>query len=211
MRKQKRGYGDRSVSVPEKIARKIMGANFFGVNDAEKHFGVKPTKRQLSALAEIPFTEERLRMCRHTHILAAVFPISIMRMGVKNRMIYFSRKDTAGEKFVRSRGAAGWELMRKTPADGSLSKNWKQQLDLLGENEKPPTARVATYILIGHYKSTGEAIFKKTWVRTACRFADGRRVQIMYFMRGIYIGDDISDTPLPCTGIASSEKPRTAP
>ncbi|MFZ2643502.1 MAG: hypothetical protein WA117_21095, partial [Verrucomicrobiia bacterium] len=58
--------------------RGIMGRNFFGVEEAIKHFGVNPSPEQLAALSEIPFSEARLREVKDTHVLVAVVPLSIL-------------------------------------------------------------------------------------------------------------------------------------
>jgi hypothetical protein len=46
-------------------AREIMRRNFFGVEEAIEHFGVNPSKRELAALAAVPFSEETLNACKH--------------------------------------------------------------------------------------------------------------------------------------------------
>jgi hypothetical protein len=33
-----------------------MGKNFFGIEEAVKHFGINPTNQQLAALLEVPFS-----------------------------------------------------------------------------------------------------------------------------------------------------------
>lgn len=67
-------------TTSQKRAREIMGRNFFGVEEAIKHFGVNPSRSQLAALAEIPWSEEVLAACRDTHVLVAVLPLSILEI-----------------------------------------------------------------------------------------------------------------------------------
>ena len=43
------------TTMTQKLARAI-GIPVFGIEEAVQHFGVKPTRAQLSALADIPFT-----------------------------------------------------------------------------------------------------------------------------------------------------------
>ncbi len=48
-------------TTSQKCAREIMGKNFFGIDEAIKHFGINPTPQQLAALSEIPFSKAELR------------------------------------------------------------------------------------------------------------------------------------------------------
>lgn len=65
-------------STSRKCAREIMGRNMFGVEEAIKHFLVNPSHQQLAVLSEIPFSEAVLEQCKNTHVLIAVFPLSIL-------------------------------------------------------------------------------------------------------------------------------------
>ena len=56
-------------------ARKIMGLNYFGIEEAVEHFGVIPTEEELANLANIPFSWTLLRKLKKTHVLIAVFPL----------------------------------------------------------------------------------------------------------------------------------------
>ena len=79
------------ATTSQKLAREIMGKNFFGVEEATEHFGVNPTDKQLVALAEIPLTEKALRECKDTHVLVAVFPLSVLDVRkVDSRLFYRS-------------------------------------------------------------------------------------------------------------------------
>jgi len=112
--------GGYEPSTSQKLAREIMGTNFFGIEEAIKHFGVNPSKQQLAALAEVPFSEEVLRSAKDTHVLVAVFrcrsstfavspksspvsPCSISRTGTTSRRSPRTRAKSAGSWSVRSR------------------------------------------------------------------------------------------------------------
>lgn len=62
----------------QKHVREIMGKNFFGVEKAIKHFGVNPTRLQLAALSEIPFSETVLEQLKDFHILVATVSTLVM-------------------------------------------------------------------------------------------------------------------------------------
>lgn len=171
------------ATTSQKLAREIMGKNFFGVEDAIKHFGVNPSKQQTAALAEVPFTEGVLESLKDTHILVAVFPISVLDVRkVDNGLFYTSSGGWyESEKFAKNKGTVSWQLVRKTPVPDSTSKNWDEQQALLGKNDETPTSQMMVYTIIGHYKATGERLFENVYVRTSCVGSDGRRVYVGFF------------------------------
>jgi hypothetical protein len=57
-----------------------MGDNFFGVEEAIRYFRVNPTDGDVDALAEVPFTEDVLQECKDTHVLVAVFRLSVINI-----------------------------------------------------------------------------------------------------------------------------------
>lgn len=171
------------ATMSQKLAREIMGRNFFGVAEAVEHFGVQPNDKQLAALAEIPFTEKTLRDCKDTHVLAAVFPLSVLDVRKVDSGLFYS--PTSGyyesEKFAKKKGVARWYLVQKTPVENSTSKNWDEQQALLSKNDETPTSQVMIYTIIGHYKATGERLFKNIYVRCSCVDSDGGRVFVGNF------------------------------
>jgi hypothetical protein len=161
-------------------AREIMGTNMFGVEEAMKHFGVNPSKAQLAALAEIPFSEAVLEQCKDTHVLVAVFPLSILdiRSKANVRKLFYDQSWYNGESFAKSRGKIGWQLVRKTPVSNSTSKNWSEQQALISQDDETPTAQVLAYTIIGHFLATGERLFEKIYVRTSSVDSGGGRVSL---------------------------------
>jgi hypothetical protein len=183
--------GGYELSVSQKIACEIMGKNFFGIEEAGSHFGVIATKQQLAYLAEIPFSEEVLRSCKDTHVLVAVFPLSILDIrGIAKRRVdqkivvqpLFYNQDWYNKQFfAMDKGEVGWQLVRKEPIVDSTGKNWAEQQALLSQEEETPKARVAVYTMVGHFLNTGERLFEKIYVRCADRDSDGVRVYVGYF------------------------------
>jgi len=84
----------RADDQPESRPRN-HGKNFFGVEEAMKHFGVNPTCQQLAALSEIPFSETVLKQSKDDHILVAVFPLSILEIRDKVERKLFYNHETA--------------------------------------------------------------------------------------------------------------------
>ncbi len=197
-------------STSHKRSREIMGKNMFGVEDAIKHFGVNPSKQQLDALAEVPFTEEVLQSCKDTHILVAVFPMSILDIrGKVEQKLFYSYKDAQYNKqtFAKDRDEVGWHLVRREPVADSTNKTWQEQQALLGKDEETPTAQVMVYTVIGHYLATGEQLFKNVYVRTSSVDSDGHHVPLGHFdEHGLYIFHHWDSSRNSHIGLASARK-----
>ncbi|MFC1756535.1 hypothetical protein ACFLZC_00010 [Patescibacteria group bacterium] len=126
-------------TTDEKMAR-ATGIPMFGVQEAIQHFGIMPTVAQLAILSVIPFSEQELQETKDTHILVAVFPLSVLDVRKVDNSLFYS--STGGwyesKKFAKNKGKISWQLVRKTPVEDSTSKNWSEQQTLLGKNDKTP-------------------------------------------------------------------------
>ena len=169
-------------TTSQKRAREVMGRNFFGIEEAIKHFGVNPSRQQLAALSEIPFSEAVLQEAKDTHVLVAVFPLSVLEIrGKADSKLFYDQSRYNKGSFAKKRGETSWQLVRKTPVDNSTSKNWSEQQAFIGKDDEVPSARVMVYTIIGHYLATGERLFKHIYVRTSSVGSDGDRVDVGSF------------------------------
>lgn len=204
--------GGYEPSTSQKLARAIMGKNFFGIEEAIKHFGVNTTKQQLAYLAEVPFSEEVLKSCKDTHILVAVFPLSILDIrGVtrklENQTLFYSQDWYDKQAFAKDKGEVGWQLVRKEPIVNSTSKTWNDQQALLSKDEETPTARIVVYTMVGHFLATGERLFEKIYVRCADLDSDGYRVRVGYFVaEGLSVYNYWDDSRYGNIGVSSARK-----
>jgi len=179
--------GGYEPSTSQKLAREIMGKNFFGIEEAIKHFGVNATKQQLAYLAEVPFSEEVLKSCKDTHVLVAVFPLSILDIRgitrkLENQTLFYSQDWYDKQVFAKDKGEVGWQLVRKEPIANSTSKTWNDQQVLLSKDEETPTARIVVYTIVGHFLATGERLFEKIYVRCVDLDSVGYRVFVGFFV-----------------------------
>lgn len=173
--------GGFEATTSQKRAREIMGRNYFGIEEAIRHFGVNPSRQQLAALSEVPFTEATLEECKNTHVLAAVFPLSILEIRGKilgNQRLFYNQDWYNRESFAKDRREAEWHLVRKTLVPNSTGKTWNEQRALLAKNEETPTARVMVYTIIGHFLVTGERLFENIYVRCSDVDSVGLRVLV---------------------------------
>ncbi|MDP3989225.1 MAG: hypothetical protein Q8P93_03260 [bacterium] len=170
-----------------------MGKNFFGVAEAIKHFGVNPSKQQLAYLAGVPFTEEVLKSCKDTHVLVAVFPMSILDIrGKVECKLFYSHEDAWYNKqaFAKDKGEVGWQLVRKVPIADSTNKTWNEQQALLENVEETPKTQVVVYTIVGHFLACGERLFENIFVRCSDLGSDGGRVHVGYLdAEGLLVND----------------------
>ena len=202
---QNNGY---APTTSQQRAREIMGKNFFGVAEAMRDFCLNPSRRQLAVLSEIPYTEAMLEECKDSHVLVAVFPLSILEIrGRFNSKLFYDQSWYNKESFANNRGEVAWHLIRKEPALNSTSKTWGEQCILLAENEETPQARVMIYTIIGHFLATDQRLFENVYVRCSDVGSGGSRVHVGDFGSGgllVAYGWDV--TRYSVVGLASSRK-----
>lgn len=168
-------YSSSQCSISQTCASKIMGTNFFGVEESSKYFTVKPSKQEIVYMSRVPFSENTLIACKDTHFLVAVAQISIVDICTRTattklpkyqKLLIRKRGWYNNQAFANESGQMEWRLIRKTLVFNSLLKNWKQQVALLDDKtEEVPNTRVMVYAIIGHYLNTGERLFEKLCVR----------------------------------------------
>ncbi len=209
--------GGHEPSSSQSKACEIMGKNFFGIEEAEKHFGLTPSKRQLAYMAEIPFSEETLQGCKDTHVLVAYIPTSIVSVRAKtagaklppNHRMFYGQDWYDKNDVGNGVSALEWHLVRKTSVPDSKSKTWQDQKSLVDSTkiDEVPEANVMVYAIIGHFLSTGERLFEKEYVRTSTLDSDGRHVVVGSFDSvGLLVNGWDDDRRSDDIGVASSRK-----
>lgn len=199
-------------STSQKLAREIMAKNFFGIEEAIKHFGVNATKQQHADLAEVPFSEEVLKSCKDTHVLVAVFPLSILDIrGItkkqSDRTLSNNQNWYDEQVFAKDKGEVGWQLVRKEPIANSTSKTWNDQQALLSKDEETPTARIVVYTMVGHFLATRERLFDKINVNCVDLGSGGRRVTVgEWGAEGLLVDDYWDDKWHDMLGLSAARK-----
>lgn len=142
-------------------AHEIMGDNFFGVEDAMKRFQVIPTPRDLAVLSYVPWSKETLLKCKDTHVLVAVFPLSVLQIAetYEEGVCFYESGIFGGVFRIDRHGFASkqgseprWYLIKKTPQCASYAGqgDWRH----VSEDEEVLEARVAMYTIIGFRKTS---------------------------------------------------------
>ena|GEM_PF-282406 len=168
-------------TTSQKRAREVMSKNLFGIEEAIKHFGINPTRQQLTAISDIPFSEALLEQSKDTHILVAVFPLSILEIRDKVDPKLFYNHEGAWyneQSFAKETREVSWQLIRKIPVDNSIPKDWQEQQALFGEDEEIPTAQALVYTAIGFFLNTGERFMERKYACTSSVDSGGNRVYI---------------------------------
>jgi len=154
----------------------------FGTEEAIMYWG-DFTIQQAAPLLKIPFSVTTLEKCKETHILVAVFQLSINEIRDKAPLkLFYDRLWSNDELFINDRSNVSWELVRKTPVDNSTNKTWEDQRMIVPDNEDIPTARVMVYSIISHYLATGERLFRSTHIR--CSDADPHEPRSRVYVGG---------------------------
>ncbi len=204
---------EKTRAISEKDARIIMGRNFFGTEEAISKFRIDCPEECLDAFAGVPFAKKTLEENRNTHVLAAVFPVSIVEIREKVGAGLFSARNGywyGNEDFATEKGVPGWRLVRMKPVCSSFSKNWDTQC-LISNGEKAPSARIMVYTVIGYYLVTDERLFEKVFVRTNSTAFDDYHVVIGCFgPSGLCIDIENSYSISPDVGISAALNLETA-
>lgn len=195
-----------------RMASAIMGANFLGVEHAVKQFRLRPSKKVLTALEEIPFSRSVLEARKDDHILVALLPISILGIqATVNRCLFCFKSDQwyRTEAFAAHKGChVHWALLRKNIILNSTTKTWRQQKAMLSTTETIPTAHMMVYTIILHYLVTDTRLLPTLYARCRDIASFGPRVDIGHFDdRGLRICNS-QDVDSYCNiGVMSSRKP----
>ncbi|MHB9019452.1 MAG: hypothetical protein ACYC3G_01050 [Minisyncoccota bacterium] len=198
----------------QKAAKEIMGNNYFGIEDATEYFKIRPSRTQLAMLSEVPFSEETLRACKNTHVLAARFPRSILEMFANKLLRCLFGIDNPEKEpwfkkhgFSWNEGRVGWYLICINPTDDSFNKEWVDQLAQFGDKSDPAPASVAVYTAFGYFLKTGKKMFEKGMARCAELDMNGRRITVGPFKNdGLRIQAWWDDARYYETGAASVRK-----
>jgi hypothetical protein len=197
-------------TTSQEMARQVMSRSFFGVEEAIRHFKVRPSKKDLETLDQIPFTQEELQQVKDTHLLVAVFPFSLLQIREKAENLFYKQDWYNSQAFAKEQGKTEWVLVRRDIVANSTSKAWSDQQKLLAENEEVPLVRVMAYAIIGHCLATGERLFPSVYARCQDLSSGGRRVFLGFFdSDGLCVfryPDDDTDGFL---GLASARKVRS--
>lgn len=161
-------------SVHQKLARAILGKNFFGIEDWSALYGVNFSGKQLRAVAEFPWGEDILnapcpfskgKLIRETHVAYLGLdrymgkPLTIMKWQevhpITGQPRFYSYPQDKDEKFANQPTCAfRWYLMSLQIVPDSESKTYQDQVAMLpAEYEVPFAVEEVTKDLLYYRKN----------------------------------------------------------
>ena len=166
-------------------AKDIMGPHFFGFEEAMRHLDIAPTHSEADLFSKVPFTDTKLEACCGSHILVANFGLPIVELmnRLGDELFRYEGRWLRHQQFASRQGKPGWELIRKTLLEGSLTKTWAQQQRMVRENESIPIAQSIAYTVIGHFLSTSERLLQQQYVRCSDEELGARHICVGRFER----------------------------
>jgi hypothetical protein len=217
-------------SVHQKLARAIIGKNFFGVEEWSALYGVNFTKKQLREIADFPWNEDVLnapcsfvkdKSVKETHFaflgldLIKSKPLPIIKWqelhpesGQPRFYSYAPDCWYTKEKFANEPNCKfRWYLMPLEIVPNSTDKTYQEQVAMLPAEYEVPLAIEEVTKLILYYRKNGIDLNPTRWGRCQDVSSDGHRVYVGLFDPGGLDVDDYWDGNRRCNlGLSASRK-----
>ena len=195
--------GGLDTSIHQKLARTVMGKNFFGVEDWSALYGVNFTQKQLRQVAEFPWGEDILnstcplcgKVVKDCHFAFVGLdringkPLTILKLQelhpATGQPKFYSYAPSAwypNEKFAKETTMSfRWYLLHQNIVPKSEDKTYGDQKTMLtADYEVPSAVTEATKDLL-IFRKTGIFANSSQYARCECVASDGRRVLVGYF------------------------------
>lgn len=192
-------------TTPE-IARAIMKKNFLGPDVAKATFRVDIPEEPL---AQVPFSENVLQQCQHTHLLFAGAALSINSIRRRIPINFVGSEWYRNEPFANAKKVGvRWYLIRKNPVPDSCFKSYDQQCLLLANDEEVPGACEVTYMMSLYWSVYRERLLADVYLRCQDNDSHFHRVGVGCFRHeGWCIAYHWTDGLQDNLGLAASWKP----
>lgn len=202
-------------AIYQKLARAIMGKNFFGVEEWSMLYGINFTKKQLREVGEFPWNEDVLnspcpfvegRSIRETHFAFLGLntingkPRSILEWqkihpssGQLRFWEYAPKAWYSDEKFANEITCGfRWYLILQEIIPDSTDKTHQEQLAILPAEYEAPLAVEEVTKTILYYRKNSVLLNPKQWGRCQDIVCDGLRIRV-----GNFGGNTIDIMTLP--------------
>jgi hypothetical protein len=221
------GYFD--ASIHQKLARAVMGKNFFGVKDWSALYGVSFTKKQLRQVAKFPWGENILnshcplcgKVVKDCHFAFLGLdringePLTILKLeelhpatGQPKFALYAPTVWYSNEEFAKKTTMGfRWYLLHQSTVPKFGGKTYYEQKAML-----PPEYEVASAVTevtknLLVFRKTGNFVNPSDYARCQCETSDGYRVIVGSFGEdGLNIHGCWIDDRTYWHGLAASRK-----
>lgn len=221
--------GGLDASIHQKLARAVMGKNFFGVEDWSALYGVNFSQKQLRQVAEFPWGEDILnstcplcgKVTKDCHFAFVGLdrlngkPLTILKLQelhpVTGQPKFYSYAPSAWyseQKFAKETTMDfRWYLLHQNIVPKSEDKNYGDQKAMLTTDYEVPSAVTEATKDLLVFRKTGNFVNPSRYARCECVTSDGHRVPVGYFDEsGLDVNDYWGDgRPYPF-GVAASRR-----
>lgn len=215
--------------IHQKLARVVMGKNFFGVEDWSALYGVNFSQKQLRQVAEFPWGEDILnstcplcgKVVKDCHFAFLGLdringkPLTILKLQelhpVTGQPKFYSYAPSAWyseQKFAKETTMSfRWYLLHQNIVPKSEDKTYGDQKAMLTADYEVPSAitEVTKDLLV--FRKTGSFVNPSRYARCECVASGGSRVTVGGFGgRGLGVGDYWGGRRDCDVGLAASRK-----
>jgi len=217
-------------TTSQKLARAILGKNFFGVEEWSSLYGVSFSNKQLREVVEFPWSEDVLnapcpfhkgKSIKETHFAFLGLdtfkgkPLTILKWqelhpDSDQPKFYSYAPDNwyAKEKFSNeSTCGFRWYLMPLEIVPESADKTYAEQIAMLSADYEVPLAIEEVTKIILYYRKNGVYLNPTSYGRCQDVASDGSRVDVgCLFLEGLDVSDSWGDLRDYGIGLAASRK-----
>lgn len=203
--------GDLDASIHQKLARAVMGKNFFGVEDWSALYGVNFTQKQLRQVAEFPWGEDILnsicplcgKVVKDCHFAFVGLdrvngkPLTILKLqeihpatGQPKFYSYAPSAWYSEQKFAEETTMSfRWYLLHQNIVPKSESKTYDEQKAMLAVDYEVPSAVAEATKDLLVFKKTGNFVNSSRYARCEVVSSFGYRVGVGLFGEsGLLVG-----------------------
>lgn len=204
--------------LPEghELVRLILGDDYITPEQVANAYGTTYSDEQLEHFANtLPDMQTILWLRANGYMLIAGPSTEMNLLGVReldNKLFYSKTRGwyaEDGQKFATDDkvNAGEWLAIRKDEMPNSKSKTWKEQQDLITEDEHVPNAPEVSYAVTAYYKVRGIYLLRGKYVRTSSVSVGGDHVNVGYFgENGLDVDNDWGAYRGGNIGVASARK-----
>jgi len=221
--------GGLDASIHQKLARAVMGKNFFGVEDWSALYGVNFTQKQLRQVAEFPWGEDILnsicplcgKVVKDCHFAFVGLdrvngkPLTILKLqeihpatGQPKFYSYAPSAWYSEQKFAKETTMSfRWYLLHQNIVPKSESKTYDEQKAMLAVDYEVPSAVAEATKDLLVFKKTGNFVNSSRYARCEDVTSGGSRVDVGYFgEHGLDVYGYWGDYRHDSFGLAASRK-----
>ena len=170
-------------------AKRIMGGNLVELGDLNSLIDSPFSQIDLDFFSNIPFSEELLEKCQHSHILIPGLEMSVLDaylVAPTIRFLFDSDPWWIEEDFAtQQKTKKQWYLIRRAVMPESIDRPYDQQVQIVkAKGEEVPRGCELICAMIFYYLVTGIRLFEKIMSHCSDISIDGVHFHVGFFQKG---------------------------